>query len=142
MSTDPVVMALRAALSAADSVEVRVALGRRLFDLGQPGDALQELERAIALDPVNREALELAARAAAAAGDAARSRAYELALSAPAAPPRIQPPASAAPPSRPASAPPRPPESGHEPGEVRIADPDAAPRLRLVSSDEAPEIER
>ena len=44
-------MALRAALSGADSVEIRVALGRRLLDVGQPADALQELERAIALDP-------------------------------------------------------------------------------------------
>jgi SpoVK/Ycf46/Vps4 family AAA+-type ATPase len=137
MSTDPVVMALRAALAGADSVEVRVALGRRLLDIGQPADALQELERAIALDPANRDALQAAARAAAAAGDAARAQAYELAMSA--APPRISPAASP-PPSRPAAA---PPGDERAPGEVRIADPDAAPpRLRLVSSDELPEIER
>jgi AAA+ superfamily predicted ATPase len=142
MSTDPVVMALRAALAGADSVEIRVALGRRLLDIGQPADALQELERAIALDPAHREALQAAARAAAAAGDPARAQAYELALSAPAAPPRISPAPPAPPPPR-AGVPPAPPGDERAPGEVRIADPDAAPpRLRLVANDEMPEIER
>ena len=134
MSTDPVVMALRAALSGADSVEIRVALGRRLLDVGQPADALQELERAITLDPANRDALQAAARAAAAAGDPARAQAYELAVSgsAPAAPPGISPVAPVA-----------PADDDRAPGEVRVADPDTAPpRLRLVSNDELPEIER
>ncbi|HEY7372177.1 MAG TPA: tetratricopeptide repeat protein, partial [Polyangia bacterium] len=82
MSSDPVVMALRAALSAADSVQIRIALGRRLLEIGQPGEALPELERVIAAEPANREALEAAARAALAVGDAARAQAYQLALAA------------------------------------------------------------
>src|SRR5262249_23028957 len=133
MSTDPVVMALRAALSAADSVELRVALGRRFLDLGQAADALQELERAIALAPANREALEAAVRAATAAGAPARARAYELALAATPAKPQISPAPSPPAPARPPEAPPRPPDGERPPGEVRVADPDAAPRLRLVS---------
>ena len=76
MSPDPVVTALRAALSAADSVQIRVALGRRLLEIGQPGEALAELERAIAAEPANREALDAAARAATALGDATRAQAY------------------------------------------------------------------
>jgi SpoVK/Ycf46/Vps4 family AAA+-type ATPase len=135
MSNDPVVMALRAALSAVDTVEVRVALGRRLLELGLPGDALTELERAVALDPANREALAEAARAAGAAGDAARARAYELALAATAA--------AANPPSKPAAPPTSapPPGPAHAPGEVRTAGGDT-PRLRLVSAEETPEVER
>jgi SpoVK/Ycf46/Vps4 family AAA+-type ATPase len=135
---------LRAALSAADSVQIRVALGRRLLEIGQPGEALPELERAIAAEPANREALEAAARAARAVGDAARAQAYELALSAPQAPspavppPQVapRPPASQRPPS-----PQAPPPQERAPGEVRIADPEAAPRLRLVTSDDAAEVE-
>ena len=80
MSTDPVVIALKAALAVEDHVQVRIALGRRLIELGQATDALQELERAIALNPTNREALTEAARAASAAGEATRAQAYELAL--------------------------------------------------------------
>jgi SpoVK/Ycf46/Vps4 family AAA+-type ATPase len=77
-------------------------------------------------------ALVAAPRAATAVGDAARAQAYELALSAP--PPQIapRPPAS----QRPSSS-----QAERAPGEVRIADPEAAPRLRLVTSDDAAEIE-
>jgi AAA+ superfamily predicted ATPase len=140
MSTDPVVMALRAALSGADSVAVRIALGRRLLDIGQPAEALQELERAIALDPADREALQAAARAAVAAGDPARAQAYELALSAPPGPPRISP---SAPPPGAGDIPPARTGAGRAPGDVRIAEPETAPpRLRLVPNDEAPDAER
>jgi Tfp pilus assembly protein PilF len=82
MSTDPVVIALRAALAGGDNVQVRVALGRRLLELGQGAEALQEFERAIALEPANRDALAEAARAAGTAGDTARAQAYQLALAA------------------------------------------------------------
>jgi len=135
MSTDPVVVALRAALAAGDNVQVRVALGRRLLELGQVDEALQEIERAIAIDPTNRDALTEAARAAGVAGDAARAQAYELALGAasraPTAPPRPAPP-----PREPGRA-----ESRPEAGEVRSAEPGTTSRLRLVTSDEVPEIE-
>ena len=76
---DPVVLALRAALAAGESVEIRIALGERLLALGDPHGALGEYERALAAAPTSTAALEGAARAADAAGDAAKSAAYRLA---------------------------------------------------------------
>lgn len=122
MSTDPVVMALRAALSVGGdgAVAIRVALGRRLLELGQAAEALRELELAIAAQPANAEALEAAARAAEAAGDAGRAAAYRLARG------------HAAPVSASAAAPPPPP--------ARVPSEGAeGPRLRLVGPEDAVE---
>src|SRR5262245_57809941 len=125
MSTDPVVMALRAALAASDAAELRVALGRRLLELGQPVEALRELEHAIALEPTHREALEAAARAADAAGDPARASAYRLAAG------------GAAPATAPGSG-----ASQGTRGRPMADDAAEAPaRLRLVKDDEAPAAE-
>jgi SpoVK/Ycf46/Vps4 family AAA+-type ATPase len=82
MSTDPVFMALRAAVVVSDGAELRMALAMRLLDLGQPAEALAEVERALGFEPTNREALALAGRAAEGAGETERAHAYRLALSA------------------------------------------------------------
>lgn len=79
MPTDPVVMALQAALHASDAVELRVALGARLLELGLARDALLEFERGLGLDPAHPQALEGAVRAATGLGDTARAHAYQLA---------------------------------------------------------------
>ena len=78
MKTDPVCAALRAAIAAKDSIELRVALGRHLLSLGAPGEALAEFDAALSLEPTARDALTAAAEAAAALGDEARARAYRL----------------------------------------------------------------
>jgi SpoVK/Ycf46/Vps4 family AAA+-type ATPase len=78
---DPVVKALRAALSARDDAELRCALGERLLQLGQSADARAEFEAALELQPSHARALEGVARTAPAedehtapAGDEQRPR--------------------------------------------------------------------
>lgn len=128
MTLDPVVLALRAAIAAKDSVELRVALGNHLLGKAQPAAALAEYEAALGLDPAHRDALARAADAAEAAQDAGRAAAYRLALGAltgalPPAPvvaagPRLAPP---------------PPASTDE---AEDDDDDAPPRLRVVRTEE------
>ena len=79
---DPVVLALTAALTGQENVELRVALGSRLLELGQASAALSEFERAISREPQHERALEGAANAARASGDAARASTYEAILAA------------------------------------------------------------
>ncbi|HET9751548.1 MAG TPA: ATP-binding protein [Myxococcales bacterium] len=55
---DPVVKALRAAISARDDAELRCALGERLLQLGQPADARLEFEAALELQPAHARALD------------------------------------------------------------------------------------
>jgi SpoVK/Ycf46/Vps4 family AAA+-type ATPase len=91
-----VVLALRGALTATDSVALRNALGEHLLKTGAPREALVEFEAGLSLSATDREALSGAARAARAAGHTDRARAYELAL-VPSMPPSLAP----APPSFP-----------------------------------------
>lgn len=79
---DPVVMALRAALEKADSAELRMALGARLLEKGEPQSALDEYEAALRLAPANALALEGAAKAARETGQVDKATAYELARAA------------------------------------------------------------
>lgn len=81
--TDPVVLALEAAITARDSVELRVAAGERLLALGSGAQALLHFEAALRLQAGDPEALRGAAAAAAAAGDAPKAAAYALALGEP-----------------------------------------------------------
>ena len=53
MAEDPVVMALRAALSSSEQAAIRVALGERLLTLGRAADALAELEAGLQHDPTD-----------------------------------------------------------------------------------------
>ena len=122
--TDPVVWALRAALVASESPALRVALGQHLLRLGKASDALVELERALATEPGNREALEAAISAATAAADPARAKAYALALSAYQARPSTKA------------------DDNDDDDDVRTPEPQVAasasdrPALRLVTNDE------
>lgn len=124
MSVDPVVMALRAALNAQDGVDLRVALGNRLFDIGDAAGALREHEAALALEPGNLQALEGAAKAAERASDAAKASAYRMALGALSG-------KATAPPLRPVAA-----VQGGAPAPDRSGA-DGKPKLRLVADDEA-----
>lgn len=81
-STDPVVLALRAALQAGNSVPLRIAVARRLAELGAHAEGLAEAEQALALEPANNEVLQLAQSLASASGDAVRAVAYKMALDA------------------------------------------------------------
>ncbi|HEV8198645.1 MAG TPA: ATP-binding protein [Candidatus Polarisedimenticolia bacterium] len=97
---DPVVLALRTAIAAGDSIDLRLALGEHLLRHGMAAEALVEFEAALALSPAHREALDGAARAAEVSGDAARAHAYRLALGnlrASAVAPPVQPTAAAPP---------------------------------------------
>jgi AAA+ superfamily predicted ATPase len=145
MSADPVVLALRAALSAGDDAgsALRLALGRRLLELGLAADALQELEVAIGKEPSNREVLEAAVRAAEAAGEAARADAYKLARDR--AGPRVGTEPTGGPPITsnaavpPGSGAPQVPVGGAVgAGATESRQAVAPPQLRLVGADEAP----
>jgi SpoVK/Ycf46/Vps4 family AAA+-type ATPase len=109
--TDPVVLALRAALGSGENGEIRCALGERLLLLGQPSEALVEFEAALVASPSLAAALMGAEKAATALGDEARANAYRLAA------------ASRAP----AAAAPSPALEEHRP----------AGKLRLVGDEEA-----
>lgn len=90
--TDPVELALRAALEHNDGAELRVALGKLLLERGRAAEALSELELGLRATPTDRTLLELAARAATEAGDTSRATAYRLALGTPPTrPPRAAP---------------------------------------------------
>ncbi|ABS27727.1 26S protease regulatory subunit [Anaeromyxobacter sp. Fw109-5] len=82
MTSDPVVLALRAAIAANDSSELRAALGEHLLRSGAPREALAELEAGLRLAPASAPLLDAAARAAEAAGDPGRAVAYRLAAGA------------------------------------------------------------
>jgi transitional endoplasmic reticulum ATPase len=82
MPENAVVLALRAALRAADEPEVRVALGQQLLHLGRPSEALEEFEAALQHDSANTEVLELASQAALSAGDPPKAEALRIALEA------------------------------------------------------------
>lgn len=94
MPSDPVVLALEAAIAQQDSIALRNALGKHLLAQGGAESAraaLRHFEAGLALAPADPEALSGAARAAAAAGDTGKTVAYELAANAakaPAAEPR------------------------------------------------------
>lgn len=124
MSHDPVVLALRAAIAAADSAELRVALGEHLLRAGDPAGALAELEAGLRLAPASPTLLDAASRAAAAAGDGGRAHAYRLAA---AAQGRAAPTPTPTPPEE-HDWNPDDPEEDEEPFEPRR-------ELRLVSSD-------
>ncbi len=79
---DPVLMALRAALSKGESTELRRATAERLLALARPGEALVEVETALRSAPSDATLLRLAARAAEESGDVARTTAYRLAAEA------------------------------------------------------------
>ena len=82
MSGDPL-QALRAAADAApEDVQLRLLLARRLLDAGQAADAMDEAARAVATDPVNLDALRLAADGATGAGLLDRAVAYRRVLAA------------------------------------------------------------
>lgn len=114
--TDPVIAALRSALSAlpeqtgSDARALRLHLGSQLTNRGKPEEALAEIELILASDPADTEALALAVPIATALGDP-RAPGWNAVLSAlrPAVPP---------PPNR-GSAPPAevPPPVTTEPGE-------------------------
>ncbi|WP_242340139.1 26S protease regulatory subunit [Anaeromyxobacter sp. SG66] len=87
MTSDPVVLALRAAIAANDSAELRAALGEHLLGSGAPREALDELEAGLRLAPGSGPLLDGAARAAEAAGAPGRAAAYRLAAKALAGPP-------------------------------------------------------
>ena len=84
------ILALRSALAAADSLEIRIALGDRWLALNDPRSALVEYEHALRLQPDHATALANAARAAEAAGDAAKAAAYKLANRTPAEAPILR----------------------------------------------------
>ncbi|HEX4338467.1 MAG TPA: ATP-binding protein [Polyangiaceae bacterium] len=79
---DPVLLALRAALSKSESTELRRAAAERLLSLARPGEALVEVETALRGTPSDATLLRLAARAAEESGDVARTTAYRLAAEA------------------------------------------------------------
>ena len=102
MSTDPVIAALKAALSAGENLDLNIALGERYMVIGQPAEAVAAATRALAEDPAHIGALKLAAEAAEAAGMSAKAaswRRLHTALSGSSAPqPQVVqplPPASA-----------------------------------------------
>ncbi len=105
VADDPVVLALRAALTAGDSLELRLALADRLLALADPALALGEYEHALRLASSNAAALEGARRAADAAGDGVKANAYRLAAHAIAAPGPAGRGATVMSPSAPAEAP-------------------------------------
>ncbi|WP_242345499.1 ATP-binding protein [Anaeromyxobacter terrae] len=82
MTSDPVVLALRAAIAANDSAELRAALGEHLLRSGAPREALLELEAGLRLAPGSGPLLDAAARGAEASGDPGRAAAYRLAAKA------------------------------------------------------------
>ena len=81
------VLALRAALAAGDSLEIRLALGDRLLTLHDQVGALAEYEHALRLAPTSASALDGASRAAQGANDDAKASAYRIAARAAAARP-------------------------------------------------------
>ncbi|TNE86346.1 MAG: AAA family ATPase [Deltaproteobacteria bacterium] len=82
MSEDPVVTALRTALSAAPDPSLHLALGDRLTVLGRHSEALQAFQQVLAANPTDTEALTRAAQAAESAGDAAKAIGYRTLLTA------------------------------------------------------------
>lgn len=82
MSNDPVVIALRNAISINDSVELRLALGKHLLATQQAAAALLHFEAALAFAPSDQAVLNGAIEAAKEAGENSRAQAYQLALQA------------------------------------------------------------
>jgi AAA+ superfamily predicted ATPase len=128
VETDPVILALRAAVAAADSPELRAALADRYLKMGAPREALAEADEGLRRFPASPSLLAAAVGAARAAGDASRASAYELARAALAG--------SVAEPRHGGSASEGGPETYH--GGAGLPPPSTAPgsRLRLVTADE------
>ncbi len=130
MSTDPVVVALKAALGAGPDLDLHVALGERYLAISAPEEAVAAAEAALAMDPAHLGALKLAAAAAQAAGMTTKAAGWarlHAALSgAPAPISRIQPPLAA--PGEPGGAMRRP-----EPVE---APPEDSNVIRLIGDEE------
>jgi AAA+ superfamily predicted ATPase len=86
---------IRAARSAVeaqpDDLPARLRLAAALLESGDPRAALEQFTFALARDPANVEALNGAAAAAAAAGDATRAEGYQRLLRALAASPHVDP---------------------------------------------------
>jgi len=128
-----VVRALRAAIAAGDSPELRAALGERLLVLESPAAALESFEAGLVLDARSAACLEGAARTAVLLGDGAKANAYTLALKGIRAAKIGSPPESAAPFGLPLQTlatfeapPPAPDTTPRDP-----------PRLHVVSDEEA-----
>lgn len=83
MSADPsVIAAMEAAVSASpENVALRVHLAQLLVDSGRPDTALVHCRSALAIDPVNEEALGLAALSAGLCGEAQAEAGYSRLLS-------------------------------------------------------------
>jgi AAA+ superfamily predicted ATPase len=83
MSADPsVIAAMEAAVSASpENVALRVHLAQLLVDSGRPDSALVHCRAALAVDPVNEEALGLAAVSAGLCGEAQAEAGYSRLLS-------------------------------------------------------------
>ena len=73
MSTDPVIIALKAALQGGPNLDLLIALGERFMVLGHAEDAVEAAQAALAEDPAHIAALKLAAEAAEAAGMTAKA---------------------------------------------------------------------
>ena len=137
MSTDPVVVALQAALQGGANLDLHVALGERLLVLEQHAEAVASAEAALAIDPAHVGALKLAAEAATGAGMTAKAASWRRLHSALVGAPlgRIEPPL---PGEAPAGAMLRP-----EPAILTPAtDPAADNVVRLVGEEERLEGER
>jgi AAA+ superfamily predicted ATPase len=146
VTSDPVVLALRAAIAANDSAELRVALGEHLLRSGEPREALVEIEAGLRLSPGSAPLLDAAARAADSAGDPGRAAVYRLAATAIAGSPGT----TSAPSAPPAPAPGGDDVAGDREGgvdEEGSADPThparagriaGGPNLRLLSGDGEP----
>lgn len=132
MSEDPVVSALRTALSAAPDASLHLALGDRLMTISRPAEALAAYQQLLAINPTDTAALAKAAAAADGAGEVGTATGYRTLLNALGAADAAQ--GSAAPVQiAPASEPdPIPVKLTSEGGAV------GGPGLRLVGGDEEP----
>lgn len=78
MGVDPAVLSAMKAAVEADSgnIALRLHYAGLLLDAGQPRTALEQCQHVLATNPDHRDSLELAARAAEAAGDPIKATAY------------------------------------------------------------------
>ena len=97
MAIDPGVLTSIAALLERDAsnVALRLHLAELLLEDGQPAEALSHVSLALAARPDDVKALELAARAADAAGESAKAESYRRMVAVLNAPSPQTPPAGA-----------------------------------------------